>query len=44
MTAIEGLLEAVFSVGSALRRYSEDPRPGESSAVERSDVKLLVGE
>jgi hypothetical protein len=29
MTAIEGLLEAVFSVGSSPRIYSEDPRPAE---------------
>jgi hypothetical protein len=26
MTAIEGLLEAVFSVGSAPKQYREDPR------------------
>jgi hypothetical protein len=34
----------VFSVGCALRLYSEDPRPAESSSVERSEVKYLVGE
>jgi hypothetical protein len=28
-TAIEKLLEAVFSVGSALRLYSEDPKTAE---------------
>jgi hypothetical protein len=33
VTAVEGLLEAVFSVGSALRPYSEDPRPAECSSV-----------
>jgi hypothetical protein len=31
---IEGLLEAVFSVGSALRLCSEDPRPAEGSSAE----------
>jgi hypothetical protein len=29
MTTIKGLLEAVFSVGSAPRLYSEDSRPAE---------------
>jgi hypothetical protein len=33
MTIIEGLLEAVFSVGSAPRLYSEGPRPGEGNSV-----------
>jgi hypothetical protein len=27
ITTLEGLLEAVFPVGSAPRLYSEDPRP-----------------
>jgi hypothetical protein len=27
ITAVVGLLEAVFSVGSTPRLYSEDPRP-----------------
>jgi hypothetical protein len=30
MTTIEGLLEAAFSVESAQRLYSEDPRPAEA--------------
>jgi hypothetical protein len=30
ISAVEGSLEAVFSVGSALRLYSEDPRPAEA--------------
>jgi hypothetical protein len=30
ITTIEGLLEAAFSVGSALRLYSEDPREAEA--------------
>jgi hypothetical protein len=34
ITIVEGLLEAVFSVGSAPRLYSKDPRPAESSSVE----------
>jgi hypothetical protein len=29
MTTVEGLLEAVFSVESAARLYSEGPRPAE---------------
>jgi hypothetical protein len=29
ITTIERMLEAVFSVGSAPRLYSEDPRPAE---------------
>jgi hypothetical protein len=29
LTTIEGLLEAVFSVGSAPKLYSEDSRPAE---------------
>jgi hypothetical protein len=36
---IEGLLEAVFSVGFNPRPYSEDPRPAESSSVEWSEMK-----
>jgi hypothetical protein len=31
---IEGLWEAVFSVGSAPKLYSEDPAPAECSSVE----------
>jgi hypothetical protein len=34
ITAVEGLLEAVLSVRSALRPYSEDLRPAECSSVE----------
>jgi hypothetical protein len=34
MTSIDGLLEAVFSVESAPRLYSEDPRPTQCSSVE----------
>jgi hypothetical protein len=37
ITAVEGSLEVVFSVGSTLRLYSEDPRPAE--AVQLSEVK-----
>jgi hypothetical protein len=37
MTAIEELLEAVFSVGSAQRLYSVDPMQAE--AVQLSEVK-----
>jgi hypothetical protein len=41
MTTI-GLLEEVFSVGSALRLYSEDLRPAEcSSACEEKTRRLL---
>jgi hypothetical protein len=29
MATIEGLLEAVFSIGFAPRLYSEDPKPAE---------------
>jgi hypothetical protein len=29
ITTIKGFLEAVLSVGSALRLYSEDPKPAE---------------
>jgi hypothetical protein len=41
---IEVLLEAVISVGSAPRLYSEDLRQAESSAVQLSEVKYLVDE
>jgi hypothetical protein len=37
ITKIQGLLEAVFSVGSVPRLYSEDPSPAER--VELSEVK-----
>jgi hypothetical protein len=37
ITAVEGLLEAVFSVGSAPRLCSEDPRP--TKAVQLSEMK-----
>jgi hypothetical protein len=30
ITTAEGLLEAVFSVGSATRLYSDNPRPAEA--------------
>jgi hypothetical protein len=40
---IEGLLEAVFSVGSTLRLYSEDPKPADSSSVESQLVKRRLG-
>jgi hypothetical protein len=42
MTTIEGLLEAVFSVGSALRLYSEDTRPAEGSSVEDSQLREIL--
>jgi hypothetical protein len=45
ITTIEGLWEAVFSVGSAPRLYSEHPRPAECSLVEFREVKSwLVSE
>jgi hypothetical protein len=34
ITEVEGMLDAAFSVGSALRLYSDDPRPAEGSSVE----------
>jgi hypothetical protein len=34
ITGVDGLLEAVFSVGSAPRLYSENSRPAEFSSVE----------
>jgi hypothetical protein len=39
ITTIEGLVEAVFSVGSAPRLYTEDLGPAEVSSVEWSEVK-----
>jgi hypothetical protein len=38
MTTVEGLLEAVFSVESTSRLYSENPRLAESSEAERDGV------
>jgi hypothetical protein len=40
ITTIEKLFEAVFSVGSALRLYSEDHRPAE--IVQLRDIHRLV--
>jgi hypothetical protein len=39
MTTIEGMLEAVFSVGSALKLYNEDISPAAVSCQEFSEVK-----
>jgi hypothetical protein len=39
ITTIAGLLEAVFSVGSAPRLYSENSRTAEGSSAELSEVK-----
>jgi hypothetical protein len=43
MTTIERWLEAVFSVGSAMRLYSEDPMLDECSSVESQPVKRRLG-
>jgi hypothetical protein len=43
MTAIEGLLEAVFSVGSTLRLYSEDLRPAETLIQNRKCKRPKLG-
>jgi hypothetical protein len=41
---LEELSEALFSVGSTLRLYSEDRRQAEDSLIELCEVKWLVGE
>jgi bifunctional ADP-heptose synthase (sugar kinase/adenylyltransferase) len=40
VTTLEGLLVAVFSVGSVPRLYSENPRPVECSSVQAMKRRL----